>query len=692
MDAGEQAIALDYARNALAQVPRRSRRAAAVAAWLARYQDALGLAPRSGRAADARQDELFAETAAAPDAATWKLIQRRIEARTAPRARRAVSAITLRLNAVTRAVGLDEAEAAILGLAVRYRLHRPVERLWDMLSDAMGGAMRLSADAPMIALLTGLPQATVERRLAPGGTLRAAGLLTVDADGELVVLERLKRQLSDALGIPPGPGAAAGEALLGRPLAASLGLEDFAHLGEAARHAVEVLAGALRTRRPGTHVLLYGPPGTGKTEFCKTLAAAVGAPLYAVGEAMEDGHEPGRAERLAELRLAQRLLAGGSPALLLFDEAEDLFDQGLAGLLHGQGGGRASLLRTLETTPVPVLWTTNALGPLGPAVIRRMTFAIELRVPDLPVRERLWARALARHGVAMPAAEVARLARDVPAPPAVAAAAVSAAALTGGGAEAVRRGVLAVARAMGGGRLPPQEATPETGFDASLANADTDLAALARRLAAPEAPRAVSLLLSGPPGTGKSAFARDLAHRLGLAPLVKRASDLLSRWVGGSEQAIAAAFQEAAEEGRFLILDEADGLLADRRGAAQSWEVTQVNELLTWMEHHPLPFACTTNLPERLDPACLRRFLVKIRFDALRPDQAAAAFRRFFGLAAPAGLGDLPPLVPADFALVARKAGLVGAAGDAAALLRLLAEEAGMRPGAAAPIGFRPRD
>ena len=688
MDAGEQIIALDYARNALAQVPRRSRRAAAVAAWLARYQDALGLAPRAGREPDPRQEDLFAE--GAPDAAAWKQIQRRLEARTA-KSRRAVSAITVRLNAVTRAVGLDEAEAAILGLAVRYRLHRPVERLWDMVSDAMGGAMRLSADAPMIALLTGLPQATVERRLAPDGTLRTAGLLTVDGDGELIVLERLKRQLSDALGIPPTAPQVAGAALLGRPLAASLGMEDFAHLGQSATHAVEVLAGALRARRPGTHVLLYGPPGTGKTEFCKTLAAAVGAPLYAVGEVAEDGHEPGRSERLAELRLAQRLLAGGSPALLLFDEAEDLFDHGLAGLLNGQGGGRASLLRTLETTPVPVLWTTNALGPLGPAVIRRMTYAIELRVPDLPVRERLWARELARHGVAMPQPEVARLARDVAAPPAVAAAAVAAAALTGGGAEAVRRGVLAVAKAMGGGRLPPQAAEPERGFDAALANADTDLAALADRLAAPDAPRAVSLLLSGPPGTGKSAFARDLAGRLGLDPLVKRASDLLSRWVGGSEQAIAAAFQEAAEENRFLIIDEADGLLADRRGAGQSWEVTQVNELLTWMEHHPLPFACTTNLPERLDPACLRRFLVKVRFEALRPEQARAAFARFFGRPAPSALADLPPLVPADFSLVARKARLLGRFEDPAALLQLLAEEAAARPGAGAPLGFRVR-
>ncbi|WP_114376129.1 AAA family ATPase [Elioraea thermophila] len=687
MDQAEQIVALGYARTALARIPRRSRRAGAIAAWLARFQDALGLAPRGARLERGEQGELFTDAKSPPDAAEWAAILRRIEARTR-RARGGRSAIALRLAAVARAVGLDEAEAEILGLAARYRLHRPVERLWDMVSDAMGGAMRLSADPALISLLTGIPEAVVEQRLSPAGTLRTAGLLTVDADGELILLERLRRHLADALSIPAGADGA-GEALLGRPLAATLAMEDFAHLGEAATHAAEVLAGALRARRAGVHLLLYGPPGTGKTEFAKTLAAAVGTPLYAVGETGADGHEPGRSERLAELRLAQRLLAGGSPALLLFDEAEDLFDRGLFGAA-AERGSRAHVLRLLETTPVPVIWTTNALDPLGPAVIRRMTFAIELRVPDLPVRVRLWERELSRHGVAMAEDEVAALAREVAAPPSVAAAAVSAAALTGGGAAAVRRGVLAVAKAMGGGRLPMAEQDADVGFDPALANADCDLAALMDRLAAAEAPRAVSLLLSGPPGTGKSAFARALAERMGLTPLVKRASDLLSRWVGGSEQAIATAFRQAEEENRFLILDEADGLLADRRSAAHAWEVTQVNELLTWMERHPLPFACTTNLPERLDPAGLRRFLVKIRFAPLSPAQAEAAFRARFGLVPPPDLARLPPLVPADFALAARKASLFGIARDAQALLRLLEEEASARPGATAPIGFRP--
>uniref|UniRef100_UPI0022EB965F ATP-binding protein n=1 Tax=Falsiroseomonas oryzae TaxID=2766473 RepID=UPI0022EB965F len=242
--------------------------------------------------------------------------------------------------------------------------------------------------------------------------------------------------------------------------------------------------------------------------------------------------------------------------------------------------------------------------------------------------------------------------------------------------------------AMGEGRATPGEAPPER-FDTGLLRADADLAALADRLAAPGAPRDVSLLLSGPPGTGKSAYVRHLAERMGLPVLQRRASDLLGRYVGETEQRIAAAFSEAAAARAFLVFDEADSLLGAREGAQQSWQVSQVNEMLTWMERHDWPLAFTTNFAEHLDPAVMRRVLLKLRFDHLTPAQAAAAFRSFFGLEPPPGLAALDRLTPADFAVVRRVAALQGGLDDAAALLAALVREQQAKPGAARAIGFR---
>ena len=109
------------------------------------------------------------------------------------------------------------------------------------------------------------------------------------------------------------------------------------------------------------------------------------------------------------------------------------------------------------------------------------------------------------------------------------------------------------------------------------------------------------------------------------------------------------------------------------------------------MEQHPLPFACTTNLPARLDRASLRRFLVKVGFDWLTQAQARLAFRRFFGMAAPAGLDGLLRLTPADFALVRRRAAVTAAMANQAALLRLLAVECEGRVGGRLQMGFAAR-
>lgn len=56
--------------------------------------------------------------------------------------------------------------------------------------------------------------------------------------------------------------------------------------------------------------------------------------------------------------------------------------------------------------------------------------------------------------------------------------------------------------------------------------------------------------------------------------LVVKCSDLLSKWVGESEQNIASAFRRAEAEHALLFFDEVDGLVQSRDNAHASWEVT----------------------------------------------------------------------------------------------------------------------
>jgi SpoVK/Ycf46/Vps4 family AAA+-type ATPase len=190
---------------------------------------------------------------------------------------------------------------------------------------------------------------------------------------------------------------------------------------------------------------------------------------------------------------------------------------------------------------------------------------------------------------------------------------------------------------------------------------------------------------AGPPGTGKSAFARHLAESVGLPVLLKRGSDLLSPWVGQSERRIADAFEEARRTHAVLIIDEAEGFLWSRDGAGRSWEVSMVNELLVAMERHILPFVCTTNHLELIDPAALRRFSFKIKFGALTAAQAALAYRQFFDRAA---LARLDGLTPGDFAVVAKRLRVTGAGDREVAILGELEQELAVKNRGKRRIGF----
>ena len=157
----------------------------------------------------------------------------------------------------------------------------------------------------------------------------------------------------------------------------------------------------------------------------------------------------------------------------------------------------------------------------------------------------------------------------------------------------------AISRAVRGGHTT-LAAPSNVRFEPELANADQDLTLITERFVACGPANTGGLCLSGPPGTGKSAFARYLAERMNMPVLERRASDLLDRYVGGSERNIANAFAEARDTSAFLVFDEADSLLGACDGASHRWEISQVNEMLTWMENHPSLRANTSETIEWL--------------------------------------------------------------------------------------------
>ncbi len=596
-----------------------------------------------------------------------------------------------RLRHLGRSTGLRRTDLEILEVLVRYRT-RPVfeSMIDDIFDNSLNGRTVFSLGERTLPVLLGRSPNTVAGRLGADAPLVRSGLVSIDRDdGEVTVLDRLNRLVH----APGGAERDVAGLLLDPAPSSDLDWTDFDHVAGDRDHVETLLKGALDSRAPGVNILLHGPPGTGKTEFCKVLAERLGFTLYSVGEADEDGDEPSRRERLQELRLAQRLLARERRALLMFDEMEDLLSDAVPDFsffprfLAGPRGAasRVFMHRLLERAPTPTLWTTNDAEDVSPAVLRRMMFAFEMRPPTVRVRTRIWMRQLERHGIEAEPEDARSLAREFDATPGVAAGATAAAHLGAGDLATVRRGVRSLSRVLG--RHAPPQATPER-FDLALMRADTDPRELADRLA-DSGERRFSLCLQGPPGTGKSAFVRYLAERLGLEVMQKRASDLMSKWVGETEKQIADAFAEAHDDGAFLVFDEADSLLADRRFAHRGWEVSQVNEMLTWMESHPLPFACTTNFGERIDPATLRRFIFKVRLDYLTPAQIAMAFRASFGLAPPKDVVDLAALTPGDFAVARRKAGLLGRLAEPDALAAMLRAECEAKPGRTRPIGFR---
>lgn len=618
--------------------------------------------------------------------------------------------IPLGRNVARLAKLLDLSPADVDTLAFAVLVHN--DPLLQTATVFLGPELSFVQVCHTLSVILGLSEADVHAALHARSVLVRTGLVSLDCDRTIPLFRKLGLLSNTFADQMVSSEADLTDLLRGKVNPAApghLSLDDYGH----ARDSLDILRPYLRhvmeLGRRGVNVLVHGAPGTGKSQLTRALAAELGCGLFEVASEDDDGDPISGEPRLRAFRAAQSFFAGRR-ALIVFDEAEDVFSGGaeLPGIFRAFSKGVAQnnkgwVNRALEEGTVPTLWLTNSIEQIDPAFIRRFDMVFELTVPPKKQRQRIVQETC---DDLLDAADAARLAEIETLAPAVvtrAAAVVRAVGrqLSSNGkpldaaqkTKALEHLISNTLEAQGHAGLREHDPNrrPEL-YDPAFIHADADLTLVAEGI---KRNRAGRLCLYGPPGTGKTAYGRWLAEQLDAPLLVKRASDILSMWVGGSEKNLARAFREAEREDAVLLIDEVDSFLQDRRGAQRGWEVSGVNEMLTQMESFPGVFIASTNLMHGLDQAALRRFDLKVKFDFLAPEQSAELLRRHCDKLGLPGLDDaarqavrrLRQLTPGDFATAMRQHRLRPIA-TVWQLVEILRRECAVKEGARSAMGF----
>ncbi len=624
-----------------------------------------------------------------------------------------------RFEEMARLFGLVEYESDLLLLA--YVRH---VGLWDWTAigrkrTGRGPFQRICLMAQML----GLPRVFVAKYFHETGRLRGLGCL----DGELDFRPELEPFL---IGLSAEPLASKYFVRCTDPPL------PWAMHGNLVKQHGELLKTLVYRRDSdrGLNILFYGAPGTGKTSFARSLAAELGLDLYRIRVSEEfDSDSGGARPRFAALRICDGQV-NRDRSLILIDEADEMLGGSgntLTELLserpRGHTGKKDTLNTILDQLKTPCIWITNMPpGHLALSSRRRFDYSIEFKPLSQQQRCQVWKNlrsqyrlqevlddgtvdGLARRfpvnpgGVDLALRNYSRLrGDDSPAQPAavvalerllIAHCELMHIALDGAAAQVA--GCYSLAGLTVRGPVSPERILQavrqfrqwhETSGAAGASNS-LDAACL-------------TLLLSGPPGTGKTEFVKFLGRELDCPVQTAMAGDLLSKYVGGTEKNIREAFRAAAADKAILFIDEADGMFRSRQFADRSWEVTQVNELLHAMETFRGVLVCATNSAETLDPATIRRFTFKLEFDYLDAAGKVAFYERMLAELCKQPLDEhekrrltnIADLAPGDFHTVRQAMFYLGGDGHAATHHELLAaleqESRAKRQGKGGNFGF----
>ncbi|MBN2829915.1 MAG: ATP-binding protein [Candidatus Cloacimonetes bacterium] len=385
------------------------------------------------------------------------------------------------------------------------------------------------------------------------------------------------------------------------------------------------------TKGNGCRILFHGAPGTGKTELAKSVSRVTGKSAYYL-DLLENDKPVSRFQAI--LMVKNKLKAGD---ILIIDEAESLLTSQnpfMPNVDKAQINGLLDDFATMNT-----IWIVNYRQSIDLSTLRRFDYNLEFKPLTDEQRKRFWKNALiAAPGVIqLSDKDIEELSQKYP----VDSGSISSAFKLLGffnqdNHKEVLNELLSRSLFISSANASSERRSQVSKFyDLSVLNTDCNIADVVkstqRFLQKPGLNvNGLKMLLHGLPGTGKTEFAKYLAAQCGKKLFIRNLSDILSKWVGETEQNIAAIFKEAESTNAILLLDESDALFTARTGSLPPWEISKTNELLKQVENFNSVLICATNLIDTLDKASLRRFHWKIEFMALTSESRIKIFEKYF--------------------------------------------------------------